>query len=71
MQKSGDAPRTLKEEAIQSNKEVSRKLIAAFMERTKEDWPKLMVFSKTWKTLAEGVFEEMAIMGSEEQDPTK
>ena len=62
---------TLKEEARDSNREVYRKLIDVFLERDRADWPKLMTYSKTWRSMAESVFEEMAIMAREMEDPDK
>lgn len=48
-----------------------RKLIDVFLERDRADWPKLMTYSKTWRSMAESVFEEMAIMAREMEDPDK
>ena len=50
---------TLKEEAQKSNAEVYDRLIDTFMSRPREDWRKLIAYSKQWPSLSNGVIDRM------------
>jgi hypothetical protein len=56
---SGRRGGSLREEARQSNQEVYDKLIDVFMQKTPEEWRKLIAFSKQWPSLADGVLKRL------------
>lgn len=48
---------SLKQEAVQSNREVSDKLIEVFRQKKPAEWRKLIAYSKQWPVLAQGVLD--------------
>lgn len=48
---------SLKQEAVQSNREVSDKLIDVFQQKKPAEWRKLIAYSRQWPVLAQGVFD--------------
>ncbi|KAI7846439.1 hypothetical protein COHA_000050 [Chlorella ohadii] len=59
---------SLKQEAVQSNREVSDKLIDVFQQKKPAEWRKLIAYSKQWPLLAQGVLdriEERAVAAAE------
>ncbi|PRW50773.1 glutamine cyclotransferase [Chlorella sorokiniana] len=50
---------SLKQEAIQSNREVSDKLIDVFQQKKPTEWRKLIAYSKQWPVLAQGVLDRI------------
>ncbi len=52
---------SLKQEAVQSNREVSDKLIDVFQQKKPAEWRKLIAYSKQWPVLAQGVLDRWVL----------
>ncbi|GAX73760.1 hypothetical protein CEUSTIGMA_g1211.t1 [Chlamydomonas eustigma] len=65
------SPRKEAQLTLEQYKEIYDRLIAIFKERPRDDWKKLIVFSKQWGQHQQGVFDRLKELADKETDVDK